>query len=178
MMNSSSCSLAVRFRKGIPYLLNAFRKVRHPRRVLKIVHGVLGEIRGYLAKAPLDNVEFHGVVPNAELPAVMSSAHVMVLPSIEERLALVLAEAIACGCPVIASTNTGGEDLLTDGVEGFIAPIRDPGAIADRLNQLIDDPDLRMRMSAAAQARISEIGGWDQYGDRYEALCRSLTTTT
>ena len=43
-------------------------------------------------------------------------------------MALVQGQAMACGCPVIATTNTGAEDLFTDGVEGFIVPIRDPDA--------------------------------------------------
>ena len=38
---------------------------------------------------------------------------------------------MACGCPLISSTNTGGEDLFTDGVEGFVVPIRSPEAIAE-----------------------------------------------
>ena len=68
----------------------------------------------------------------------MSSSHVLVLPSVEEGLALVQAQAMACGCPLISSTNTGGEDLFSDGVEGFLVPIRSPEAIAERLQQLAD----------------------------------------
>ena len=54
----------------------------------------------------------------------MSRSHVMVLPSIEEGLALVQAQALACGCPVIGTRHTGAEDLFSDGNEGFIVPIR------------------------------------------------------
>ena len=72
-----------------------------------------------------------GSIPQPELAALMSRSHVLALPSIEEGLALVQAQAMACGCPVVCSTNTGGEDLFTDGVEGFIVPIRDPIALAD-----------------------------------------------
>ena len=71
-------------------------------------------------------MEFLGVVGQERLAELMSTSHVMVLPSIEEGLALVQGQAMACGCPVIASTNTGAEDLFTDGVEGFVVPIRDP----------------------------------------------------
>ena len=68
-------------------------------------------------------------MPQDRLAAIMSSSHVMILPSIEEGLALVQAQAMACGCPLISSTNTGGEDLFSDGVEGFVVPIRSPEAI-------------------------------------------------
>ena len=96
----------------------------------------------------------------------MSKSHVMVLPSVEEGLALVQAQAMACGCPVIASENTGARDLFTDGVEGFIVPIRDADAIADRLQKVADSPGLRLRMREAALRRVKSVGGWDQYGER------------
>jgi glycosyltransferase involved in cell wall biosynthesis len=104
----------------------------------------------------------------------MSRSHVLALPSIEEGLALVQAQAMACGCPVVCSTNTGGEDLFTDGVEGFIVPIRDPIALAARLQRLADDPDLQRSMREAALGRVRSIGGWKEYGDRWENLLKTL----
>lgn len=104
----------------------------------------------------------------------MSRSHVLVLPSIEEGLALVQAQAMACGCPVLCSEATGGEDLFTDGQEGFIVPARDAAALTDRLQQLADDPALQAKMRAAALQRVQQIGGWSQYGDRWEALLTDL----
>jgi starch synthase len=98
----------------------------------------------------------------------------MVLPSLEEGMAMVQAQALACGCPVIASTNTGGADLFTDGREGYVVPIRDPTAIAERLTRLHDDPALLEEMSAAAVACVSGIGGWDQYGANSAAVFTAL----
>jgi glycosyltransferase involved in cell wall biosynthesis len=99
----------------------------------------------------------------------------MVLPSIEEGLALVQGQALACGCPVIATTNTGAADLFTDGVEGFIVPIRDSDALATRMQQLAEDPSLQQRMSEASLARVRNLGGWKQYGDAWEKLLQELT---
>jgi glycosyltransferase involved in cell wall biosynthesis len=84
---------------------------------------------------------------------------------------------LACGCPVLCSTNTGGEDLLTDGIEGFIIPIRDSQALTDRMQQLADDPALQSRMSEAALRRVRCIGGWSDYGDRWEALLRAMVSS-
>jgi glycosyltransferase involved in cell wall biosynthesis len=123
---------------------------------------------------PLDQVEFLGAVPQPRLAELMSTSHVMVLPSIEEGLALVQGQALACGCPVVCSTNTGGEDLFTDGVEGFIVPIRDPEALTNRMQQLADDPALQSRMSEAALRRVRSIGGWSDYRDQWEALLQSM----
>lgn len=105
-----------------------------------------------------------GHIPQPQLKQMMSRSHVMVLPSVEEGLALVQAQAMACGCPVISTTNTGGEDLFTDEVEGFIVPIRNPNAIAERLQLLADHPNLQQQMSIASVERVKKIGGWACYG--------------
>ncbi len=164
---------SVGLRKGVPYLLQAFAQLRHPHKRLRLVGAVQQEIRSVLPRLPTDNVEFLGSVPQSELIDLMSRSHVLALPSLEEGLALVQAQAMACGCPVICSTNTGGEDLFTDGTEGFIVPIRDPGALADRLQRLADNPALQHSMRAAALQRVHSIGGWQQYGDRWERLLQT-----
>jgi glycosyltransferase involved in cell wall biosynthesis len=167
---------AVGLRKGVPYLLEAFARVRHPRKRLRIVGAVQEDIRSVLPKLPMDDVDILGVLPQPELAALMSRSHVLALPSIEEGLALVQAQAMACGCPVVCSTNTGGEDLFADGIEGFIVPIRDPLALAERLQRLADDPALQRSMREAALRRVRSLGGWKEYGDLWESLLKSLTT--
>jgi starch synthase len=84
-----------------------------------------------------------GPLPLQQLKTVMSRCHVMVLPSVEEGLALVQAQALPCACPVIGTWNSGAEDLFSDGQEGYIVPIRDVGALAERLQQLADHPEQR-----------------------------------
>jgi starch synthase len=163
-------------RKGVPYLLQAFVNLRHPRKTLRIAGYVQENLKAALKRLPRENVEFLGPVSQAELVERMSRSHVLVLPSIEEGLALVQAEAMACGCPVIGSTNTGGDDLYTDGVEGFIVPIRDAQAITDRMQLLADEPELQRTMRAAARRRVQSMGGWTEYGDRWERLLLQLTS--
>jgi alpha-maltose-1-phosphate synthase len=75
---------------------------------------------------------------------------------------------------VIASTNTGAEDLFAHGDEGFIVPIRDPRAIRDCLIRLADEPQLRARMSAAAIERVKGLCGWSSYGDRFTTLLAEM----
>ena len=167
---------AVGLRKGVPYLLDAFARLRHPCKRLRIAGAVQEDIRALLPRLPMENVEMLGALPQAELAALMSRSHVLVLPSIEEGLALVQAQAMACGCPVVCSTNTGGEDLFADETEGFIVPIRDSIALAERLQRLADDPDLQRSMREAALRRVRSIGGWKEYGDLWESLLKRLTT--
>ena len=168
---------AVGLRKGVPYLLEAFAALRHPHKRLRIAGAVLPELKALLRLLPREHVEFLGVVSQARLRELMSASHVLVLPSIEEGLALVQAQAMACGCPIICSANTGGEDLFTDGVEGFIVPIRDATALAERMQELADDPLRQQAMRAAALERVRSIGGWSEYGDHWETLLRRLTAS-
>ena len=113
----------------------------------------------------------------AELYRYYSQGSIFVIASIEEGLALVQAQAMACGLPVIATTNTGAEDLFSDGVEGFVVPIRDADAIAERIARLLSRPDDREMMAQAALKRVAAIGGWDAYGQRaLSAYASGLTS--
>jgi starch synthase len=166
---------SVSLRKGFPYLLQAFAGFSHPNKRLRVVGEMQPEVAALLPSLPQGNVEFLGGQSQLRVREFMSNSHVMVLPSIEEGMALVQAQALACGCPVIASTNTGSEDLFTDGEQGFIVPIRDSAALRDRMQRLADEPDLQQAMSAAALEKVKQIGGWKQYGDRWGELLRKLT---
>jgi alpha-maltose-1-phosphate synthase len=162
-------------RKGVHYLLDAFDQLHIPRKHLTLAGGIEANLRTRIA--PLLNrpdVSVLGHVSQARLKELMSSSHVMVLPSAEEGLALVQAQALACGCPVIASEHTGGSDLFTDGVEGFIVPVRDVEAITLRLQELADNPDLQQHMREAALRRVKEMGGWDDYGNQMYKVFNSL----
>jgi glycosyltransferase involved in cell wall biosynthesis len=161
-------------RKGVPYLLQAFRMLKHPRKRLRLAGSVAPDALAVLQRLGLGDIEVLGSLPQQKLAECMSGSHVLVLPSIEDGFGLVLSQAMACGCPVISSVNTGGEDLFQDGVQGFLVPIRSPEAIHERLVQLADDPDLRQRMSSAALARVQSLGGWTTYGDDYTAFLQKL----
>ncbi len=163
-------------RKGVPYLLQAFANLKHPGKTLRVAGYMQENLKVALRRLPKENVEFLGPVPQSALVELMSRSHVLVLPSIEDGFGLVMAEAMACGCPVISSTNTGGDDLYTDGVEGFIIPIRDARAITDRMQLLADEPELQRTMRTAALRRVQSMGGWTTYGDRWEELLLELTS--
>ena len=165
----------VSLRKGFPYLLQAFARVQHPRKRLRVVGALAQEMRPLLATLPTEHVEFLGLVPQKELPEILSSSHLFVLPSIEEGLALVQGQAMASGCPVLASTNTGAADLFTDGREGFIVAIRDVDALTLRMQQVADDPDLHQRLRTAALARVQSLGGWHDYGRQWDDLLHAAT---
>jgi alpha-maltose-1-phosphate synthase len=165
----------ISLRKGVPYLLQAFARLKHPNKRLTIVGAIQDDMRQLLSTLPTDNVVFTGSLPQAQLAKKMSASHLLVLASVEEGLALVQGQAMACGCPVLATTATGAEDLFTDGKEGFIVPDRDVDALVERMQQIADDPALQLRLSEAALLRVKSLGGWDQYGEIWDRLLHQLT---
>ncbi|HEX3967630.1 MAG TPA: glycosyltransferase family 4 protein [Edaphobacter sp.] len=165
----------VSLRKGIPYLLQAFDRLRHPKKRLTIVGAIQSDMPPLLATLPTGNVVFTGSLPQTQLAKKMSASHLLVLPSIEEGLALVQGQAMACGCPILATSATGAEDLFTDGEQGFIIPDRNVEALTEKMQQIADDPTLQRRLSQAALLRVKNLGGWDQFGDTWDRLLHQLT---
>lgn len=164
----------VNVRKGVPYLIEAFRKLKHPRKNLKIIGSVDPKFKSWLRGINDINIQILGSRPQSELKEYLSRSHVFVLASIEEGLALVQAQALACGCPVICTENTGGRDLFTDVIEGHVVPARNTDVLLQRMQALADDESHRRQMSEAALVRVGKIGGWRSYGDAYKKVLNDL----
>jgi glycosyltransferase involved in cell wall biosynthesis len=101
-------------------------------------------------------------LPHAEVLAQMRRSDVLVFPSLFEGFGLVILEAMAQGVPVITTPHTAGPDIIADGVDGFIVPIRDPAAIAARLALLYGNRDHLAMMGTAARAKAAQFT-WAAY---------------
>ena len=164
-------------RKGVQYLVQAYNKLSHPAKSLTFVGAPSPLVIDLLKTRGLwpQDAQVLGHVPQTELKHLMSKSHVLVLPSIEEGLALVQAQAMACGCPVIATPNTGSENLFTDGEEGFIVKASDVVALHDKLALMASDTALQDAMRQKTLLKIKDIGGWSQYGkDALTALTKII----
>jgi len=150
----------VHFRKGLRYAVEAFRRLKHPRKEFVIV-GPRTDVTGLEDVCLPDGVRFTGPLKGADLELAYSSADVFVLPSIEEGLALVIGEAMTHGLPVVATTHSGAEDILTDGEEGYILEPGDVEGMAHRLQELAENTSKRLAMSEAARSTAQVLGGWD-----------------
>ena len=155
----------VSIRKGFMYAFEAFKRLRYHRKEFVVIGAISQEVKSLLSKIDTSEVIFKGLIDNAKLVEQYSQASVFVLPSLEEGLAMVQGEALSCGCPVIASDNTGASDLFENGKDGFIIPIRDIHQLTDKIQLLADNPKLRSEMSNNAINRMKSLGGWDNYGD-------------
>jgi len=98
-------------------------------------------------------VEWWGFRP--DMNAVYNSSHIVVLPSMyAEGIPTVLLEAAACGRPVVSTTMPGCRDFVIDGVNGFLVPPGDPKSLADALEKLVQNPELRAEMGAAGRKLV------------------------
>ena len=167
---------AMSLRKGVQYLVQAYQQLQHPAKSLTFVGTPSHALVAMLQKRKLwpTNVRVLGHMPQSDLKNIMSRSHVLVLPSLEEGLAMVQAQAMACGCPVLASEHTGSADLYTDGCEGFTVPVRSVEALTQRLQQLADNPAARTAMGQKALQGVSKVGGWSSYGDNALSIYQSL----
>jgi glycosyltransferase involved in cell wall biosynthesis len=157
-------------RKGLSYLIDGFARANIPDSELLMVGQVVGTSRPWSGRRGVRHVPH---VPRRELPDYYGLGDVYVFPSLVEGFGLTALEAMACGLPVILSSNTFAEDVITDGVEGFIVPIRDSAAIAERLRLLAADPERRARMGAAAR-RTAEQHSWTRYGRQIVGIFSDL----
>ena len=149
-------------RKGIRYLLNAYRDFRKPDTELTLVGNAVNSDAPLRAYADLFRHVPHQT--RAALAQRYRESDVFVFPTLLEGMPLVVLEAMACGLPVIVTPNGPG-DIVRDGVDGFIVPARDEAAIRDRLERLYADPDLRAQMGRNASGRARDFT-WAAYTRR------------
>jgi glycosyltransferase involved in cell wall biosynthesis len=100
--------------------------------------------------------------PNERILEEMARHDVLVFPSLTEGFGLVIGEALSRGLPVITTASTGGPELIRDGQDGFIVPIRSAQAIAEKLEMLNRDRERLDWMSQSARLRARDFS-WERY---------------
>ena len=132
-------------------------------------------LRARLSLAAAQRVRFLGTVPLPALVRAYRAADLLVLPSIwQESYGLPVAEAMACGVPVLASASGGVPELIEDGVTGRLVPRLDPPALARALRELCGDPAHLQEMGRAARARAERLLTWARSAERLERLYLGL----
>ena len=157
----------ISYRKGIPYLLEAFSQLNIKKSELWIVGSIDQEIKAFVDQYKDKNIIFHGSKKQSDLYWYLSQCDVFCLASIEEGLAMVQAQAMACGLPIITTRNTGGGELVQDNKNGFVIPIRDIKAIKEKILYLYNNKETSKRMGEKAIETIHNGFSWDDYGHRY-----------
>jgi len=165
--------------KGMAYLLRAVHRLRHtsawPVELILVGEGEYEKAaRALAAELDIANaVTYAGERPNDEIPLWMNASDVLVLPSLSEGFGVVLAEAMACGKPVVATTCGGPEDIVTPQT-GILVPPADDAALSEALLEVLADGE-RFHPQAIRRHAL-ETYGYDRVTSRimevYAAILR------
>ena len=156
-------------RKGFDLLLQAFDRVRaeHPHVRLRLV-GPRGDEAHLLDRRGTDGIDVLGAVPQPQLAAELRRADLLVLPSRNDSYGMVVAEALASGVPALVSEMVGAKELITPGKTGWIVPIDDAAALAERMAWCAGHPDA-VRALRDDCRRAAETATWGAYRSRLAA---------
>ena len=157
---------ALTVQKGIHYLLQSFHELRLRDAELWLVGTITQEAERYLSRYGSPNVVVWGTFPQSELGHMYSQGSVFCAASVQDGFGMVIPQAMACSLPVICTTNTAAHDLVRDGIDGFVVPIRNTEALKESMHFLYSHRDQARRMGEEARKRILEAFTWDHYGER------------
>jgi glycosyltransferase involved in cell wall biosynthesis len=182
--NENTISLSRKFRilylggltiqKGLIYLFEAIHQLNLPKDSFEVwfIGSIAGEMKSTIDKYNQHNWRFFGHINHYDLQQYLSVCDIAVQPSLQEGLSMVIPQCLSSGVPVIATTNTGGQDIIEEGVNGFIIPIRSPAHMKEKIEYLFHNPDILNKMKDATQTHKDL--SWDAYGDRYVDFLKKI----
>lgn len=150
-------------RKGLGDLFSAVKLLNRRDIELVVMGSLLAPMEFY--RSQYKDFVYEAGRPNDQVLALMRSCDVFCLPSIVEGRALVMQEAMSQGLPLVITPNTGGSDLIIEGTTGFLVPIRNPGAIAEKLAWFVDNRDKLHQMGEKARVHASQYT-WKGYAKK------------
>ena len=172
-------------KKGLRYLIAALPKIieKHPDAKLRVAGD--GQELNAMKKLASDlgvtgHVHFLGAVTNEALPGLYQTSDVVVFPSIvatggdREGFGLVLVEALGCECAVVATDLPATRDIIQDGETAFIVRQKDARQIADKVVQLLNDPELRNSLGAMGRQHVAQRFDWTAIAAQYRDLIHSV----
>ena len=125
---------------------------------------------------PKDNLQGIGSIPFLEMPMHYRKMDILLMPTVREGFGLAIAEAMACGLPVVASNCSAIPELIDDGKGGFLCPIGDVQAFAEKINLLAESPRLRLQMGEYNRAKIEQKFTLARMVKKYQALFKEVLT--
>ncbi|ENM3897374.1 TPA: glycosyltransferase family 4 protein [Vibrio cholerae] len=151
------CIANARPSKGVHILLDSAKQLADLSNVHLLLVGrdMDTEQNLNLAKQSGMQERIHFLGYRKDVPELLATSTVQIQPSISgEGLPKTIIEAMAMGVPSIVTTTGGGKELLVDGESGFIVPVQDPTAIAEKIRWLYQSPEQRLQMGRHAQQRM------------------------
>ncbi|KKP68355.1 MAG: Glycosyl transferase group 1 [Candidatus Moranbacteria bacterium GW2011_GWE1_35_17] len=165
-------------RKGTNYLVEALGILapKYPNLLLRILGD--GDEKNNLIdltkKMKLENfVQFLGRIPREETAPYYQEASLFVLPSLNEGMSNAMLEALASGLPILATQTGGTEELVEDGINGFVIKMKDPKDLADKIEMILKDDGLRVQMGLASRKKAQEMS-WKNVAQKYFELYEEI----
>jgi glycosyltransferase involved in cell wall biosynthesis len=158
--------------KGLRFLIEAYAALAAERPALELV--VVGRLREGPTTQQLDRlglrdkVRFEHDLSGADMARLFGEATICVTPSLYEGFGLPAAEAMACGAPVVVTDGGALPEVVGDA--GVVVPAGDPEALRAAIAALLDDPDRRRALGAAALRRAQAHFSWDRVAEQYERI--------
>jgi glycosyltransferase involved in cell wall biosynthesis len=155
----------LRIRKGAHWLPDIARKLN---RNIHIFY-----TQGLRAKSslpPAPNLDSIGTVPFEHMPDRYNQMDILLMPTVREGFGLSVAEAMACGLPVVASDCSSLPELIDHGKGGFLCPVGDVDSFAEKINLLAENSGLRKEMGEYNRAKIEKMFRLDQMVENYKML--------
>ena len=128
-----------------------------------------------------NEIKFLGNIPNSEVPKYLAQVDVFVRPSLSEGLGTSFLEAMASGLPIIGTPVGGIPDFLKDPsthsgqATGLFCKVSDPEDIAEKINKILTDDDLRNKLIVNGRKLVEEKYSWDKIADQFKNLYNSLS---
>jgi glycosyltransferase involved in cell wall biosynthesis len=166
-------------RKGLNYLIEAVAKLvpKYPQIYLKIMGdgNAREKLEQYVQELKQEkNIEFLGRIPHEIVLPYYQEASLFAFPSLNEGMSNAMLEALATGLPLISTDTGGASELISDGENGFIIKFKDSQDIAEKIERLILNEELRQKMSQASRA-LAEKMSWESVAQKYFEVYRQVT---
>lgn len=169
----------VRQSKGYEFFIQAARKVADAMPDTRFV--AVGDIDPVIAKPLFESIERLGLQDRflflgfrSDVPEILSELDVFVLSSVSEGFPLVALEAMASARPVVVTRSGGPQEIIEDGRTGLLIPPADPDALAEKICELLDNPERAAALARTARARVESTFTLERMIRDYERLYERL----
>lgn len=121
-----------------------------------------------------EKVTFTGKVADEEIRDFYCACDAFLFPNENQTWGLAVLEAMACGCPVLVSQGAAVHEVLTDNENALLFPARNPHMLAQKIDQLAAQPELRQRLGQAGKALVRTTYNWELFARQVAQICTAM----
>lgn len=174
-----TCIANLRAVKGHEFLIKALHELKQAKKESVCLLVGDGALRGALEKLASnlglsEDILFLGHQGREKIPEILAITDIFVLPSLWEGMPGAAMEAMAQGVPVVATDVGGTPEVVLDGITGYAVPIKDSAALAQKIEHLLEDTQLRKQMGQKGRKRIEEEFSLRKMTEQYETIYQEL----